>query len=210
MNHRLLLRFALLMWGVPLLAAILALSGYLFLRGPLFVAIAPLLAIAARLCAAAGAVAVLLILFTRNRTPETPRHSRRRRARVVLVLLALNLPVIAGYGLIVRSLHEPVPVLALPSPGGEYLAEVILLGARALPAYGLGVTLRATPGHFFHQPRTVVFSAYCLKGPTLAWTDNHRLLVGCEGVTAETRRLERYRDIVLDYRISASPVQPRR
>jgi hypothetical protein len=207
MNHRLLLRFALLMWGVPLLAATVALYGFALLRGPAFVASGAVLVFAGGLCLTAGIIAVLAILTTRNSFRETPRRYYKKRALAVLGLLLANLPIAAGYAWIAGRLLERSPVQALPSPSGGYLAEVILLEAEDRPAYGLGVTLRPRPGAFVNSARTVVFSGYCLKGPTVTWQGDHQLHIACDGATAVARRLERYRGIELSYRVA--PARPR-
>jgi len=205
MNHRLLLRFALLMWGAPLLAATVALYGFVFLGGQAFVASGAMLVIAGGLCLTAGIIAVLAILTTRNTYRETPRRYYRKRALAVLGLLLSNMPVAAGYAWVAARLLERSPIQALPSPSGDYLAEVILLEAHDQPAYGLGVSLRPTPGAFFHAPRTVVFSGYCLKGPGLRWQDDRHLHIACDGATAVVRRLDRYREIEFAYRITSAP-----
>lgn len=204
MNHRRLLRFALVMWGAPLLAATLALYGFVFLRGPVFVASGAILMIAGGFCLTAGVIAVIAILATRNNFRETPRRTYRQRALGVLGLLVLNVPIAAGYAWMARALLERTPVQAVASPSGQHLAEVILLEAHDQPAYGLGVTLRPAPGYFFEAPRTLVFSAYCLKGPALTWLDDRQLRIACEGATAVARRLDRYREISLSYRVTAA------
>lgn len=205
MNHRRLLRFALLMWALPIAVAALLLSGFVFLRGAAFAADDPSWRIAGALCLAAGIGAVVAIFVTENSAPENPRRDYSARALAVLVLLLFNIFLAAGYARLTHSLREANPIQVAYSPSGHVLAEVLMLDADGQPAYGLGVTLRPTPGRFINPSRTPVFGAYCLKGPTIAWQDEHRLLIHCEGARHVARRLDRYRDIELHYRITPIP-----
>ncbi len=205
MNHRRLLRFALLMWAVPLAVTIVLLSGFVFLRGAAFTASDVSWRIAGALCVAAGIGAILAIFMTDNTARATPRRNYTTQAMAVLILLLLNLLVAAGYARFTRMLREADPIQAAYSPSGRTLAEVLMLGTHDQPPYGLGVSLRPTPGRFINLSRTTVFSAYCLKGPTILWQDETRLLIHCEGAQRIARQLDRYRDIELRYRITAAP-----
>lgn len=205
MNHPRLLRFALLMWALPLAVAALLLSGFVFLRGAAFAADDPSWRIAGALCVAAGIGAIVTIFVTENSAPEKPHRDYNARALAVLVLLLCNLLLAAGYAWFTRTLREANPIQVAYSPSGHTLAEVLMLDAHDQPAYGLGVTVRPTPGRFINLSRTMVFGAYCLKGPTIAWQDEHRLLIHCEGAQHISRQLDRYRDIELHYRITPTP-----
>lgn len=205
MNHRRLLRFALLMWAVPPAVAAVLLSGFVFLHGAAFAADDTSWRIAGALCVAAGIGAIIAIFVTENTARETPRRNYHARALLVLVLLLGNILLAAGYASLIRTLREANPIQRAYSPSGHTLAEVLMLDARDQPPYGLGVTLRPTPGRFINISRTTVFSAYCLKGPTIVWQDENRLLIHCEGAQRVARQLDRYRDIELRYRITATP-----
>lgn len=205
MNHRRLLRFALLMWAVPLAVTVLLLSGFVFLRGAAFTASDISWRIAGALCVTAGIVAIVAIFITDNTARQNAGRNYNTPALAVLILLLINLLVAAGYAWFTRTLREADPIQAASSPSGRTLAEVLMLDAHDQPAYGLGVTVRPTPGRFINGARTTVFSAYCLKGPTVAWQGEHQLLIDCEGAQQIARQLDRYRDIDLRYRITSVP-----
>lgn len=205
MNHHRLLRFALLTWAVPLAITILLFSGYVFLRGAAFTASDISWRIAGAVCVTAGIGAVVAIFTTENTAHKNTGRNYNTPAMVVLILLLINLLVAAGYAWFTRTLREAEPIQAAYSPSGRTLAEVLMLDAHDQPAYGLGVTVRPTPGRFINGARTTVFSAYCLKGPTVAWQDEHQLLIDCDGAQQIARRLDRYREIELRYRITAVP-----
>lgn len=200
MNHRLLLRFAVIMWAAPLLAASFILLSFALLRSSVFLVSGVAMLAVGGLCLIAGLIAVIAILGTRNIYEEIPHRSYRKPAFAMLGLLLLNLPVALAYTWLGATLVEPVAIEAAPSPSGRYLAEVIHLDEQDQPPYGLAVTLRPAPGAFRTTARSVVFSAYCLKGPTIKWETPERLVIACGGETRTGRRLERYRAIHIRYR----------
>lgn len=202
MNHRRLLRFALWMWAAPLVAGTLVFGGFLFLRSPLFAVVGLALLVIGGLCLTAGIAAVIAIVVTRNRFLESPRRYYKKPALAVLGLLLLNLPVAGAYTWAGATLLlEPPALAAAPAPSGRYLAEVVLLDERASPPYGVGVTLRPQPGLFWPSRRSVLFSGYCVDGPALAWLDGERLQVDCAGARAVGRKVTRYREVTLSYRL---------
>ena len=209
-NHRRLLRFALSMWAAPLAAASFVLLAFLFLRAEIFVAAGLVLLVVGGLCLTAGVIAVIMILATRNSFEESPRRYYKKNALAVLGLLLLNLPVALAYTLIGSARLEARAASAVASPRGTHLAEVIYLDERDEPGYGQAVTLRPTPGWFRQPDRTVVFSAYCLGDPQPLWQDEHKLLITCVGPQQITRRVTRYREIALAYRLPAAENARRR
>ena len=206
MNHRQLLRFAQWMWAAPLVAGSLAFGGFLFMRSPLFAAAGLVLLVFGGLCLSAGIVATIAIIVTRNRFLESPRRYYKKPARAVLGLLLLNIPVAGLYTWVGATLLIETPALsAAPSPSGRYLAEVVLLDEQAAPPYGLAVTLRPQPGLFWPSQRSVLFSGYCVDVPALKWLDPQRLQIECAGARQVERKVTRYRDITLAYRLRPMP-----
>ncbi len=199
MNHRLLLRFAVFMWVAPLLVATFILLSYVLLRSPVLLWAGLIMLVVGGLCLTAGLIAVIAILGTRNLYEEIPHRSYRGKAFATLGLLLLNLPVAIAYTWIGLALVESAAIDAAASPSGRYLAEVILLDEQDRPPYGQAVTLRPKPGLFRITARSVVFSAYCLKGPTVRWETPERLVIACGGETRTDRRLDRYRDVRIRY-----------
>lgn len=211
MNHRRLLRFALWMWAVPLVAGSLAFGGFLFMRSPMFAAAGLGLLVLGGLCLSAGIVAVIAIVITRNSFLESPRRYYKKPAMAALGLLLLNLPVAGLYTWTGAALLLEAPALAAaPGPSGRYLAEVVLLDEQAVPPYGVGVTLRPQPGLFWPSQRSVLFSGYCIDGPTITWLDAKRLQVECTGAREVGRKVTRYRDVSLAYKLRPVAITPKR
>jgi hypothetical protein len=209
MNHRQLLRFAVLMWAAPLVVASVVMLGYVFLRAQLFVAVGLVLLGVGGLCLIAGIVAVLLILATRNRFLESPRRYYKKPALAVLGLLLLNLPVALLYVVTGGLLLEPAAQLAVPSPSGHYLAEIVTLGEGDRPPYGQAVTLRPAPGLLRTPARTIVFSSYCLD-PQPVWTGETRLEIRCADAHGMVARLPRYREVEIRYALGKRATPARR
>lgn len=208
MNHRGLLHFAIAMWAVPLVAATFVLLGFIFLRSPAFVTAGLMLLIVGGVCLTLGVLAVISVLATRNTFRETPRRYYKKKSLAVLGLLLANLPVAVAYTVLGGALLEPAALDATLSPSGQYQAEVVRLEETGQPPYGLAVTLRPTPGMFRVTARTVVFSAHCVDHPLLRWENDQALHVTCHAARDVGRRIVRYRDIALHYRLK--PVEPDR
>ena len=199
MHHRRLIRFALLMWALPLIVGSLAFTGFLFLRSPLFFVSGVVALVVGGLCLTAGVVAVLLVLATPNRYIETPRYPSRKKALGVLGLLLFNLPIALFYTWASAAmLLEPAAVETAVSPSGRYLAELINLDEHAQPPYGQAITLRPKPGLLWAYPRTVVFSSYCVQ-PQPVWTNDTHLLIRCRDARGIVTRLTRYREVAIGY-----------
>lgn len=207
MHHRRLIRFALLMWALPLITGSLAFTGFLFLRSPLFFVSGVVALVAGGLCLTAGVVAVLLVLATPNRYIETPRYPSRKKALTVLGLLLLNLPIALFYTWTSAAmLLEPAAVETAVSPSGRYLAEVINLDEHEQPPYGQAITLRPKPGLLWTYSRTVVFSSYCVQ-PQPVWTNDTQLLIRCGDARGIVTRLTRYREVDIRYAFGGQPRQ---
>jgi hypothetical protein len=211
MNHRRLLWIALTLWAGPLIVATFVLLAFAFLRTPFLASAGLVILIAGGLCLLAGVVAVLMILATHHNVAESPRRYYKKRALEVLGLLLSNLAVAALYIWIGWQLQEPVALEVSASPDGEFLAEVVLLGADAQPPYGEAVTLRPRLRALWTSTRTVVFSAHCVDTPRAAWTGPRQLTVTCTGAEKIGRRLPVFREVAIRYQLpQAATERPRK
>jgi hypothetical protein len=198
MNHPRLLRIAIFMWAVPLIAATATMLGFLFLRASFFVVSGMILLAVGGLCVSIGLIAVIAILATRNTFLESTRRYYKKRALRTLGLLLLNLPIAATYAIVGGMLLEKAAAEAVVSPAGHYLAEVINLDENDKPPYGQAVTLRPTPGLFRTYARTIVFSSYCLN-PVPLWKAEGQLVIACRDARGIEIRQTNYRDVKITY-----------
>ncbi len=198
MNHPRLLRIATFMWAVPLVAGTVVMLGFLFLRAPFFVASGVILLGVGGLCLSIGLIAVIAILATRNRFLESTRRYYKKPALRMLGLLLLNLPIAATFAVAGSLLLEQAASVAVASPSGRYLAEVINLAENDKPPYGQAVTLRPQPGLFRTYTRTIVFSSYCLN-PVPLWKAEGQLVIACRDARSVGARQTNYRDVKITY-----------
>lgn len=198
MNHPRLLRLATWMWAAPLVAASATMLGFLFLRSSFFVVSGRVLLAVGGLCLSIGIVAVIAILATRNSYLESPRRFYRKPALRMLGLLMLNLPIAVTYVIVGGMLLEKSASVAVVSPDGHYLAEVINLDANEKPPYGQAVTLRPKPGLFRTYARTILFSSYCLD-PVPLWKAEGQLVITCRDARSIEMQQMNYRDVKITY-----------
>ncbi|MDH4133312.1 MAG: hypothetical protein OEV31_00850 [Gammaproteobacteria bacterium] len=208
-NHHRLLRFAVVMWAAPLVAAIFFLLGFLFLHAPFFAASGVVLLGVGGFCLTAGLVAVVMILSTRNTagTKSTPRF-RKQRVFTVMGLLLLNIPVALLFTWIGASQLESTALEAVASPSGRYLAETVHLDEHGTPPYGVGVTLRLKPGYFWNYPRTVVFGSHCPE-PVAIWESDSRLTITCANTRGVALKTAHFREVEIRYVLNTAKPRPK-
>jgi hypothetical protein len=198
MNHPRLLRIATWMWATPLVAAAATMLGFLFLRSSFFVVSGMVLLAVGGLCLSIGIVAVIAILATRNSYLESPRRFYKKPALRMLGLLVLNLPIAGTFAFVGSLLLEKSASVAVISPDGRYIAEVINLDADEKPPYGQAVTLRPKPGPFRTYARTIIFSSNCLDLVPL-WKAEGQLVITCRDARGIEMRQTNYRGVKITY-----------
>ena len=216
-----LLKFAFVMWWLPLSLATVVLLAFLLTESLLFTGLGLVLIVLGGLCALSGIIAILVILTDRKPAKpappaqegqDTPVDNSEHRALITLGLLLSNFAVAALYSSLGLAQLDPTIMNKAVSPSGEMIAELSLLGEGGKPPYGQSVSLRPTGNPFKAWARKIVFSAHCTDALQFQWNSETELAIRCRR-PAEVHVWEnRYRKIVVVYENAptAKPAVPPR
>ncbi len=204
------LRFARLMWSIPLRLATLILLVFLLTDSLILAGLGVIALEVGGLCAIAGMIATLVVVTQRRRSNIAGEDPCQKTAFRTLALLLSNFAVAGLYAYIgIAQIGTSISVQA-SSPSGAYIAEVSHLDANDIPPYGQAVSLRPAANPFKFLMRTRVFRGYCDSVPELKWSGNQSLEIRCINPGQVAIQKFRYQDVVVvSYRTQA-PAPERR
>lgn len=204
-----LLRFARLMWSIPLRLATLILLVFLLTDSLVLAGLGVIALEVGALCAIAGIIATLVVATQRRRSNVASDDPHQKTAFQTLGLLLSNFAVAGLYAYIgIAQIGTAISGQA-GSPSGVYIAEVSHLDENDTPPYGQAVALRPAGNPLKFLVRTSVFRGYCDSVPVLAWIDNQALEVQCVNPGLVAIKKTKYRDVVVSYRTNP-PVAEKR
>ncbi len=207
-----LLRFARLMWSVPLRLATLILLVFLLTDSLAVAGLGVIVLEVGALCAIAGIIATLVVATQRRRANVAGDDPYQQTAFQTLGLLLSNFAVAGLYAYIgIAQIGTAISAQA-GSPSGAYIAEVSHLGEHDTPPYGQVVSLRPAENPFKFLVRSTVFRGYCESALTLKWIDDQALEVECINPNRVATQASGYRDVAVSYRTNtpAAAKKPRR
>lgn len=204
-----LLRFARLMWSIPLRLATLILLVFLLTDSLILAGLGVIALEVGGLCAIAGMIATLVVVTQRRRSNIAGEDPCQKTAFRTLALLLSNFAVAGLYAYIgIAQIGTSISVQA-SSPSGAYIAEVSHLDANDIPPYGQAVSLRPAANPFKFLMRTRVFRGYCDSVPELKWNGNQSLEIRCIHPEQVAIQKFKYRDVVVSYRTQAPAAERR-